>query len=506
VNLATDLATDLSTGISTASCTRLTWTRELMQDSILQRHSRDVDAMNSKLGSGKEVAAALQATIEGARNSALYGERLAGVCVSTPDDLRSLPLTTRADLQRAGLTGTRAVPLDRVCHYGETSGTSGAANSTWLTADDLSRSARAIASRHPDVFAPGKILLNRFAFMAAPAHLIQLIAQQGGGISIPGGNINWDVPFPRALELAERTGANVLAGLPLEPIVLAQIARARGLDPARDLALDTFFLGGAPLPPVMQRRIEKVWGARVIELYGSTETMLLGTSCSERSLHLETDLAYCEFLRIENDDSAEIGEEARLVVTTLGIEGSPLVRLDTGDLVRRLPPCACGDPRPAIVVLGRESDVVELQGHRLHSYDLIEAGAAAADALDSSVFFIVVLPDRLLVRIEAGSGSGDPHAALRDHLGDLKVEVERTKPNDLLDVEHLGRSPTVYKPVQVSDWRRPGRHILTVGQGMIEWPRLSLAEAWRWLLRNLRAGARRRRLAKELRVAGASRR
>src|SRR6185436_18417713 len=112
---------------------------------------------------------------------------------------------------------------------------------------------------------------NRFPFMAAPAHLIQLIAQQGGGVAIPAGNINWDVPFTRALDLLRRTGAQVLAGLPLEPIVLAEIARARELDPAR-LGLDTLFLGGAPLPPAVQRRLSRVWGARVIELYGSTET------------------------------------------------------------------------------------------------------------------------------------------------------------------------------------------------------------------------------------------
>jgi phenylacetate-CoA ligase len=452
-----------------------------------------------------DLGPALEATIERARHSPLYADRLRGVRVQTPEQLSEIPLTTRADLRQAGIHGTRAVPLDRVCHYGETSGTSGAANSTWLTSEDLSRGARAIRLRHPDVFAPGRILLNRFHFMAAPAHLIQLIAQQGGGVSIPAGNINWDVPFPRALELACQTGASVLAGLPLEPIVLAEIARARGLDPAVDTRLDTFFLGGAPLPPVMQRRIERTWGARVIELYGSTETMLLGTGCAERSLHLETELAHCEVLRVDSNEPAAVGEEGRLVVTTLGIEGSPLVRLDTDDRVRRLPPCSCGDPRPALVVLGRESDTVELRGRRLHTYELVEAGAAAADALDSSVFFLVVLPDRILIRIESAVDSGDPQGAAREHLGDLKVEIERTAPNALLDVEALSRSPSVYKPQLVSDWRRPGRHILSVSQGMIEWPRPSLPELWRWLVRSLRTGARQRRLARELRVAKRSR-
>jgi phenylacetate-CoA ligase len=429
--------------------------------------------------------AALDATVARARGSALYRERLAGVRIRSLDDLRALPLTTRADLQAAGPHGTRAVPLEAVCHYGESSGTTGATNSTWLTADDFARDAAAIRAAHPDVFAPGRVILNRFPFMAAPAHLIQMIAQGGGGIAIPAGNINWDVPFPRALELAERTGTRVLASLPLEPVVLAEIARARGLDPAT-LGVDVLFLGGAPVPPAFQRRLARVWRARVIELYGSTETMLLGTSCAAGTLHPETALAYCEVV------------DARLVVTTIGIDGSPLVRFDTGDVVRVTRDCACGDPRPGLVVLGRAADAIEMGGRRLFPYELIDAAADAADALDSSVFFLVALSDRLLVRIE--STGGDDAAAgarLAASLAGVPVEVERVEPGMLLDVEMLSRSPHVYKPVVLSDWRRPGRRILTVVEGMMEWPRPTWAEGRRWLARRLRTASRRRRLARD---------
>jgi phenylacetate-CoA ligase len=269
--------------------------------------------------SDREVLEAVQKTVERARRSELYSERLEGVELRELDDFRRLPLTTRKDLTAAGLHGVRAAPLDRVCHYGETSGTTGEPNSTWLTSEDLASNARAIAARHPDVFAAGRILMNRFPFMAAPAHLMQLVAQQGGGIAIPAGNINWDVPFPRALELAQRTGTQVLAGFPIEPVILAQIARSRGLDPAKDLAIDTFFLGGAPLPRLLQERIEREWDARVIELFGSTETMLLGTSCRARSLHLEVDLVHCEVLRLDSEEPAEVHEVGRLIVTTLGL-------------------------------------------------------------------------------------------------------------------------------------------------------------------------------------------
>jgi hypothetical protein len=64
----------------------------------------------------------------------------------------------------------------------------------------------------------------------------------------------------------------------------------------------------------------------------------------------------------------------------------------------------------------------------------------------------------------------------------------------LLDVELLSRSPHVYKPVVLADWRRPGRRILTVAEGMMEWPRPTWAEGRRWLARTLRTATRRRRL------------
>src|SRR5262245_24383452 len=439
---------------------------------------------------------ALDATVARASASALYAARLRGTRIRTLEDLRRVPLTTREDLQRAGPHGARAVPLEQVCHYGETSGTSGATNSTWLTDADLARNACLIAERHPDVFGPGRVVLNRFPFMAAPAHLMQRIAQAGGGIAVPAGNINWDVPFPRALDLARRTGAQVLAGLPLEPIVLAQIARRRGLDTTRATSLDTFFLGGAALPPALQRRIRKVWNARVVELYGSTETMLLGTSCREGCLHLETELAFAELLRPNPDEPASPGETGRLVITTLGVEGSPLVRFDTGDLVRRLPPCRCGDPRPAILVLGRAHEAVDLGDRRVYLYDLIDAAADAADAIDSSVFFVVVLPDRLLVRIESEGAARVAAERLADRLPGLPVELETAAADELLHIEFLSRSRHVHTPVLVGDWRRSGRRILSLGEGMIEWPRPAFGEAWRWLLRALRRSTRRRRLVR----------
>jgi hypothetical protein len=170
--------------------------------------------------------------------------------------------------------------------------------------------------------------------------------------------------------------------------------------------------------------------------------------------------------------------------------------------VRRLAPCACGDARPGILVLGRLGEVVDLGGTRLVPHDVLDAAATAADALDSSVFFVVVLPDRLLVRIEARQELADPLAAFRGRLPGVPVEIERVRPMDLLDVELLCRSPHVYKPTVSADWRGTGRRILTVSEGMIEWPRPTAAEGGRWLGRAWRSFQRRRALARGLAARG----
>lgn len=447
--------------------------------------------------------AALDETVRRARGSALYRERLAQVTIRRIEDLHAVPLTTREDLQAAGAHGTRAVPLEQVCHYGESSGTTGPSNSVWLTLGDFTKDADVLRALLPDVFAPGRVLLNRFPFMAAPAHLVQLVAQRGGGVAIPAGNINWDVPFHRALELVQRCGAHVLASMPMEPIVLGEIAKWRGIDPARDLSIDTLFLGGSPLPPSMQRRLARVWNARVIELYGSTETMLLGTGCVRGTLHFTSQLAYGEILEIERDVPVAPGQKGRLVVTTLGVEGSPLVRFDTRDIVLPTPACACGDPRPGLVVYGRAGETIALGGRLLYPSEVIAAASDAADALDSLVFFVVILPDRVLVRIEEGPHPiGDPAVAFARNLPGVPCEIERTAPQDLLDVELLCRSPKVYKPVVLSDWGSANRKLLTVVEGMIEWPRPDFQEGKRWFQRMLRTELRRRRLKKAVARAG----
>src|SRR2546426_12112654 len=100
--------------------------------------------------------------------------------------------------------------------------------------------------------------------------------------------------------------------------------------------------------------------------------------------------------------------------------------------------------------------------------------------------------------VARGGGAGATAGTLRARLPGVPVEGDPVEPGMLLDVEMLSRSPHVYKPVVLADWRRPGRRILTVSEGMIEWPRPTWAEGRRWLRRTLGTAARRRRLGRDL--------
>src|SRR5262249_16280742 len=89
--------------------------------------------------------------------------------------------------------------------------------------------------------------------------------------------------------------------------------------------------------------------------------------------------------------------------------------------------------------------------------------------------------------------------ALRARLPGVPVDVEAVRPGALLDVELLSRGPRVYKPVVTSDWRRPGRQLLTVGEGLMEWPRPSFRPM-------LAPPRRRRQLRRRFGLARAERR
>jgi len=89
-----------------------------------------------------------------------------------------------------------------------------------------------------------------------------------------------------------------------------------------------------------KKLLEETFEAEIYDLYGMTETGIVGWECSEHNgYHLAEDSTIVEYLPIQNG-----GKASRLVMTKLDLAAMPLIRFDTGDLGIPNPEssCACG--------------------------------------------------------------------------------------------------------------------------------------------------------------------
>src|SRR6185295_20226913 len=232
--------------------------------------------------------------------------------------------TTKADLRDATPFGMLAVPAAKAWHYHESSGTTGEPISTWCGLEELRRMAAIVVRMVPELERE-TILLNRFPLFAPVSFVFEEAMRLAGACHIAAGNMTWDVPFDRALGFIRRLGVTAMSVLPLEPILLREVALMQGLDMAQESAsLKVIFAGGAVLPPAMRRVLEKDWGARVVEIYGSNETMLMGVGCVAGRLHLCDELIEFEVLDQKTQRPVETGTPGVVTITSLVHETMPL--------------------------------------------------------------------------------------------------------------------------------------------------------------------------------------
>jgi phenylacetate-CoA ligase len=94
-----------------------------------------------------------------------------------------------------------------------------------------------------------------------------------------------------------------------------------------------------------RQRMEKDWGIRFYDYYGSTEVGLVALECSQMTgMHCWEDIMLLEIVDPETGKALGAGELGEIVVTTLSQEAMPLLRYRTGDVAAWLPyePCGCG--------------------------------------------------------------------------------------------------------------------------------------------------------------------
>ncbi|WP_084557761.1 AMP-binding protein [Hamadaea tsunoensis] len=211
------------------------------------------------------------------------------------------------------------------------------------------------------------------------------------------------------------------------------------------------FLGEAWDPRIDDDLAVVAPGARRWGMFGSTETWVVATNtpeCAYDTWHpLPSQLVHVG--SAGQDGSVE--EEQFLDFTTLNPEGlNPILRYQTGD-AGEITACPCGDPRPALKILGRRDGLIKFRGHLVNVADTLAEvggvpGVAKAQLVvheyadGNAVLEVLALPsgaateglaERVRDRI-AGAGFGpsivfqrNPHA-LRVTVVDALLGNERT--------------------------------------------------------------------------------
>jgi phenylacetate-CoA ligase len=148
-----------------------------------------------------------------------------------------------------------------------------------------------------------------------------------------------------------------LEGYPSALDTLASLLESAG---RKISGLSAVFATAETLHDHQRARIERVFGCKVFNYYGSSEGAPMITECRHGGLHMNTDCGVFECLR---PDGSEAGpnEEAELVVTNFGSRAHPLIRYRVRDAVITSDgapcPCGCAFPRVA-AILGRLDDMV----------------------------------------------------------------------------------------------------------------------------------------------------
>lgn len=156
------------------------------------------------------------------------------------------------------------------------------------------------------------------------------------------------------------------------------------------------------LTPLARQKLVAVFGVEPADFFGLTETGLLAwRKPGKRRYRLASDDFLFEFLPSGMDPSLE-----RLVVTDLTHQAMPLVRFDTGDLVRRDPD---DEQRAVLGFTGREVDSLALPGgRRLSPYRV----TLALEEVPGLLQYRVTQHEDLRLHAEAWTDAPRPEAVL----------------------------------------------------------------------------------------------
>lgn len=320
---------------------------------------------------GRYLLEALNRVLERCKYSAFYKDRIPELPLKSIHEFKNIPLTTKADLRLHSPFGLLAVPRNSLYQYHESFGTTGIPVSSWFTREDIEDVSSLFQNWGIRINQDDTVLIRYPYAISSPAHLLQAAAQAQGACVIPASSRSTVSPFPRIVNLLQKLEVTVLAGLPLQMVLIAETAELMGLDPQEDFPhLRAIGTAGEALPGSRRQLIESIWGKPVFDHYGMTECGPLILDCQYQNPHTQDEYFYYELLADDLNSEVNHGDVGSLVITTLRRRGSPLIRYSTGDRARRIiSDCNCGQ-KMSLQICGRQEDSILINDRILDRWDL----------------------------------------------------------------------------------------------------------------------------------------
>jgi phenylacetate-CoA ligase len=135
---------------------------------------------------------------------------------------------------------------------------------------------------------------------------------------------------------------------------------------------------------ILGKKITESWDIKLYSTYASTEMQTAFTECSAgKGGHNQADLVIVELLD-ENDQQVAPGTPGEVTITTLGVEGMPLLRYKTGDICTYDDqPCTCGRTTLRLSpIMGRKKQMIKFKGTTLYPPALFELLNEREEILD----------------------------------------------------------------------------------------------------------------------------
>ncbi len=341
--------------------------------------------------------------------------------IQTLEDLQQIPFTSKEDLQQYN-EDFYCVDKSKFVDYITTSGTLADPTTFAMTDHDLERLAynEAISfccagGYSGEIYQLMTTIDKRF--MAGLAYFLGIRKMGGSVIRVGNGipELQWDT--------IKRIKPNAIICVPSFILKIIKYAEEHGIDYRKSSIKKAVCIGENLREPdfslnLLGKKIKENWDIELYSTYASTEMSTTFCECEAgKGGHHHPELIICELLD-DNNLPVKENEFGELTITTLGVEGMPLLRFKTGDICQfHHEPCSCGRTTMRISpIIGRKNQMIKFKGTTLYPSSIFDV----LDNVDYIENYIVEVSsneigtDHVLVHVGANSRSRELIKDLQD--------------------------------------------------------------------------------------------